>query len=346
MRRLLLLICLGALIPSQASASPWTVPRDELSLSLGYDFQIARQEFTPDGTFQNYPLQGRFTGSSLSLSGRYGFTSRFEGAFRVTFQQLSYTSVPYLPSLEPGDDVRDARSKILSFSSNSVGIGDLMLTGRYNIHRSWWLATFETQAKIPTGYPNPTGTTVTLGDAQMDLQPSLLLGAYISQTATFARLDAGYNLRLGGPGHQATGGIKLGQFLGESLIVFAGVSGAYTLFQGSTLPTDNFIASNPDKPPVDFGPEDFTQQPLSLDRTFARLEAGTILRFRTLEFQLGYSYAFAGTNIPALHTISLASVVTIPDATQETPEPTPEPEEDEEILETSAPPREILLISY
>lgn len=339
----LLVITLGVLTPTCAWASPWTVPRDELSLSLGYDFQIANQEYTPAGTYQSFPLGGEFTGSTLSVSGRYGFTSRFEGAFRVNFQQLSYTSAPYLPELPADPTVRDARAQIVNFSSNSVGVGDLVLAGRYNFHRSWWLATFEAQAKLPTGYAAPTGTTVALGDAQMDLQPSLLLGAYISQTATFVRLDAGYNLRLGGPGHQATGGFKIGQFLGESLILFGGVSGAYTLFEGAALDTDNFIATNPDLSPTEFGPEDFIIQPLRLDRNLARLEAGGIVRFRGLEFQLGYSYVFAGSNIPALHTVSLASVITIPNATQEVPEASEE--EEEEVLETSSS-QELILARF
>lgn len=317
-----LCVSFGAL--ASAVASPWTLPKDELSLSLGYDFQFADHEYTPPvpgdagidaGNYQRFPLEGEFSQSTLTFSGRYGFTDRFEGAFSLDFKQVAFTSQPFLPALPASGELGDTRDEIVNFADTSVGAGDLRLAGRYNLHRSWWLATAEVQAKLPTGYEPPTGTTVARGDGQMDLTPSILLGVFIPQTSTFARADAGYNLRLGGPGHQAVGGVKVGQFLGDQVILFGGVSGAYTLFAGEPLEADNFVSRDPSIPARDFGPDDFVVQPLTLDKNFARVEAGLIFRLRQLEFQAGYNYVFAGENIPALHSFSLASVITIPDAT-------------------------------
>ncbi len=317
-------LCLVGGAAAPAHASPWTLPKDELSLSLGYDFQFASQEYTPvvpgdasitPGNRQSFPLEGEFSQSTLTFAGRYGFTDRFEGAFSLDFKQVAFTSQPYLAALPDGGTLEDTRDAITSFSDTSVGAGDLRLAGRYNLHRSWWLATAEVQAKLPTGYEEPTGTTVARGDGQMDLTPSILFGAFFAQTSTFARADAGYNLRLGGPGHQAVGGVKVGQFLGDQVIVFAGVSGAYTLFEGAALDADNFVTRDPSVPARDFGPDNFAVQPLTLDKNYARAEAGFIFRLRQLELQLGYNYMFAGQNIPALHSVSLASVITIPDAT-------------------------------
>ena len=317
-------LCVLFGVHATAVASPWTLPKDELSLSLGYDFQFADHEYTapivgeadiPAGNYQRFPLEGEFSQSTLTFAGRYGFTDKFEGAFALDFKQVAFTSQPYLAALPDTGGLAETRDEIVNFADTSVGAGDLRLAGRYNLHRSWWLATAEVQAKLPTGYEPPTGTTVARGDGLMDVTPAILLGVFVPQTSTFARADAGYNLRLGGPGHQALGGIKVGQFLGDQVILFGGISGAYTLFGGEPLEADNFIARDPSIPRRDFGPEDFIIQPLTLDKNFARVEAGFIFRLRQIEFQAGYNYVFAGQNIPALHSFSLASVITIPDAT-------------------------------
>jgi len=309
----------GIAFASPSMASPWTVPDDEFSLSLAYDFQFASQEYLRNSTRQNFPLEGEFASSNISLGGRYGFNDQLEGFFQLNFKQVSYASRSFLPELQPTagqPTVEETRAGIQDFSDSSVGAGDIFLGGRYNLHSGTLQVAVEGLAKLPTGYEDPTGTTVTRGDGQIDLQPSLLLGAYISPTASFARLDAGYNVRFGGPGHQATGALRVGQFIGESVILLAGVSGAYTIFEGRSVDGEsNFVATDPDIPYQEFGADDFEIRPLYLDRSFAKAEGGVIFRLRRLELQLAYSYVFWGENIPALHGLNVTSIASIPDAT-------------------------------
>lgn len=321
-----------------ASASPWTVPRDELVLSLSYDFQSASSEYTPTGVLQSFPLQGEFASSSVSLGGRYGFTDKFEGFFNLSFKQASYSSDPFLANLADDPNVEDTRDALLNFSDTAVGAGDLILGGRYNLYRKNLVMALEVKGKFPTNYDDPTGMNVTLGDGQMDLQPSYLLGVFIPQTYSFVRADVGYNARLGGPGHQAVGAFKLGQFIGQSVILFAGVDAAYTLFEGAAVEGEsNYVATSPEKSTREFGPDDFEIVPLRLDRDFARVDAGLIFRVRTLEFQVSYNRLVYGRNIPLLSGLNVSSVVALPDVTapveEEAAEPSEEGEEDEVIIE-------------
>lgn len=308
-------VCLLFLWSTPSFASPWTLPRDELSLTLAYDFQFATQEYLGGGKKQAYPLNGTFSSSTVMFDLRYGFTPKFEGEVKLAFKQASFTSDPLLVRLPDNQgSLQDTRAAIQNFSDTAVGLSDIYFYGRYNLHRSWWLATVEVQAKIPPGYDQPTGLNVTLGDGQIDLQPSLLLGAFLPQTLTFGRADLGYNLRLGGPGHQLVGGLKVGQFVGKSFIFFAGLSFVQTLFEGDTF-GDNFIVEDPSQTAVEIDAGTIRTVPLSLDRSFRRVEAGAIIRFQVLELQIGYSNIFSGDNIGALHSVNIASVVNIPNAT-------------------------------
>lgn len=157
-------------LSSQADASPWTLPKDELTLGFGYDFQFATSEHLNDGLKQDYPLNGKFNSSTLIIEGRYGFTDRLEGAMRVTAKQVSYISDPVLLTLpQDPEDIGQTRAQINDFSQSTFGPADVFLSGRYNLHRSWWLATVELSAKVPTIYSKPHGINVTLGDRQVDL---------------------------------------------------------------------------------------------------------------------------------------------------------------------------------
>ena len=172
------------LIPSAASASPWLVEPDELSLGLNYDFQYAQREFLPDGQAQVFPLNGAFSGNRFSLSGRYGISASFEAYTSLAFKQVSYMSDPVVLALpdEPTNQVA-VNESIIDFNDSIAGVGDLRLGARYqfaNLDGIFVMAS-DTELKLPTGYDKPSGTfeedtpapgniqdDVTLGDGQTE----------------------------------------------------------------------------------------------------------------------------------------------------------------------------------
>ncbi len=322
--RLCTLVAAVALISatsSVAEASPWTMPKDELLLTLGYDFQFAENEFLPDGTHQSFPLNGRFTSSTLRLGARYGFTSKFELAGDINFKAVNFVADSVIVGL-PDDQVGldQARSSVTNFASSELGAGDVHLTGRYNFLSGTVVLTNELGAKFPTGYAPPEGTfdeetgavadDVSLGDGQTDLQEALLFGFFIPGSRTFGRADVGFRLRFGAPGHQVFGGVKAGQYLGKQLVLFAGASGAYTVTEGDPI-GETFIATEDDlqADEVVVG-ENVVPVPLPLDKDWLSVEGGLIfIAMPGLELQAAYSQILLGTNIPAIHTVSAGTAI-------------------------------------
>ena len=336
--------------PAQAVASPWTLPEDDLVLSISYDFQTADQEFLPNGILQPYPLDGEFSASTLRFSGRYGFSRRFEGELTVNLKHVSYQSSPFLPALpDPGVDGEvdpvAARGAIQDFSGTALGPADIFLTGRYNLYRSLLMVTTEGSLKVPAGYAAPNPLNVTLGDGQIDYTQSLLLGTVLPSTGTFARLDVGARLRAGLPGHQAVGGLKVGQLFGERFIVFAGGDGAYTITEGGTRtdPGQPFV-EDPSLPFTQVGADDVKFRPFTLDKDWFRVEAGVIFRFGVLEVQVSYNRTLAGSNIAAIQGVTVSSLLLTSTAERDVAAPSEEgveqpvePEYIEEVIIEEVP---------
>ncbi|MGM0557474.1 MAG: hypothetical protein ACQEVA_13910 [Myxococcota bacterium] len=325
-----ILVVAISITPSLAWASPWTLPNDEFVLGLDYNLQIADEEFLQDGTLQQFPLEGQFESSSIRLNGRYGFTENFEGAFTATFKQVTYESDPLLLEI-PQDATRESiNDDILDFSRSNAGAGDLLLHGRYNFVRSAILITTETELKVPTGYEQPAGTfaegeepsastiedDVTLGDGQTDLTQSMLFGTYIPSSRTFMRLDLGYSVRFGSPGHQAVGLFSIGQFIGENVLIFASVDSAYTLFDGESIGT-SVITRSPEKQAGELTPDDLVDVPITLDRDVVKVEAGGIVSVRDIEVRVGYGQILWGRNIPRIQSFNLGLVYSIDNLTGE-----------------------------
>lgn len=324
----------GVVLANSAWASPWTLPDDELALRVGYDVQMASEEFLQDGTQQVYPLRGQFFSSTLYMDVRYGVTSDLEVAVRGSFRHSSYESDPLLLTLPDTGSVQDTRRSIRDVEDTAMGVGDFALAARYNIHRSWLLVTGELQAKIPTGYDRPSGLNVALGDGQVDVMPALLLGTYIDKTQSFLRADLGYNVRLGGPGHQAVFGVKAGQFVTQSFIVTLGMDVTKTLFDGEAY-GDSFVVRQPEVPFDEIEPDMVETIPLSLDRDAVRAEIGAIFRLKTVELVLGYSRVFSGRNTASLHSLNIGFATSIPSLTQEHSEVKSSSPDEEEPPENS-----------
>lgn len=319
-------LCTG--LTQSAQASPWTVPADEFVLAIDSNYQSADEEYLPDGTLQQFPLDGEFTSVNLGIGGRYGFTDRFEGAFRLNFKRVDYDSDPVVLGLpdDPNDQVA-VNEAIFDFSTSEAGASDAFFYGRYNFYSGSVMLTSETSLKLPTGYQQPEGTfeegqptpaaiedDVTLGDGQADLTQSLLMGLYLPPTRTFARFDVGYKHRFGSPGDQLVGGASIGQYLGDHWLVFIGGHGAYTLFEGDPI-GKSFITRTPGKPTNEFSASDVETIDISLDKDYLTVEGGVILALDQLEIRASYGRMVTGSNIPQIDSFSLGVVYAIPNLT-------------------------------
>lgn len=318
------------LVSQSAFASPWTVPKDKLLLSLSYDFAFAENEFLPSGHYQSYPLNGRFTSSTLRLGGRYGFTSKLELSADLTIKSVTYSADPIIPGLPDNAeqvDLPTARAAVRDFSNTLVGPADLYITGRYNFIKGLFAFADEVRLKLPTGYEKPSGTftadgqvddDLALGDGQTDLEDSLLFGVFIPPTRTFARADVGFRLRFGGPGHQAIGAVRVGQYVGQHIVLFAGSSGAYTVTEGDVIgktyisTVDHLQAKD-----VVIG-ENTVPVDLRLDKDWLQVEGGVLFIPREgLEMQASYSQIVLGSNIAAIQSVSVGTAIHFDDLTAE-----------------------------
>ena len=362
------------LLAVPAAASPWTLHRGEIALVAGYDYQFANQEFldrgTPDRPLplrQNFPLRGRYSASTLNLGVRAGFTDRLEFELQLPIKLVSYTSDPVilLPDAMPGPMTFDYYQRnIIDLGRSRQGIGDIWITGRYNLIR-WPVAlAIEGRLKTPTGYDGPAGTfgddpdseqdfvdnaatlvtpenvtdDVALGDGQVDLNLNVLLGASFP-SRTFIRLDAGYNLRFGA-GDQVLGSFKVGQAIGSRLLVYADVRFAYTVTEGPLIGI-SVAANDPNLPAADYvGTDNLRLRELRLERDAVDVSVGAILRINEKsEINLGYGRTVWGRNTAAVNAffigVGVRTDVALAAAESETSDEEPEVEEEytEEVYE-------------
>lgn len=375
-------ITLGALGMSvTAYASPWTLPQHEVVLSTSMSFSNASEEYLNDGARQIFPLNGQFRSTSLNLGLRYGITSNLELEVQSTFKQLSYEADSVILDLVPEDLTRDqARNAIIDFDSSRMGAGDLQAALRYNVWRGVVMVTPELSLKVPLGYDKPTGTftnidrylsgqdespivadDATLGDGQVDVQASLLLGTFFPWTRTFLRGDAGFRYRFDSPGNQFVANVKAGQFLSDRVVAFVGLRYAKTVTDGEVIGL-SFVDTNPSQPAEDYVfAGNVEARDLTLDRDFTVLEAGVIFPLDKIELQLGYEQLLTGQNVSRIQSFLFGVIVNWPDATrpkdaaptipedaiieeevivvpvEPAPEPEPEPEPEPRVAEPPGP---------
>ncbi len=294
-------------------------------------------------TERRYSLRGEYQGVSLFSSIRAGVVDRFEFEFTVPFRAVSYTADPVLllptavtPMCDNACAQAGARSNVINFSRGAVGLGDLLLSLRYAIIRapSPIVMAAEVRFKSPTGYALPEGTfgvnpqsqaeflamagtlvrpenvrdDVTLGDGQLDVTASILTGIGL-RSGTFFRLDAGFNARLGGAGHQVVGNFRAGQSIGRSFVVYGGANLQYSVTNGRVIGV-SVAAIDPLLPAREYGSMGPTYNLLlrevSLDRDAVDLAGGMIVRLTpTTELNLGYSRTVWGRNVSGTHSLSL-----------------------------------------
>ena len=331
-------VLVTAFVAFDAAASPWTLPEGRGVLWTGFSYQTANQEFLDSGGAQVFPLDGGYDATSFMLGGRIGITDRFEIEAMVPFSVVSYQADPVILLAAP-DTVTGTQDTLDFFQENVIelgrtraGVGDIRLAGRYRLLRGQFVATVELGAKIPAGYDGPAGTfgeqpqteeefladvgrfvrpgnvedDVTLGDGQVDLQASLLLG-YALRAGTFFRVNAGYRLRLAGAADQVIGLVRIGQSIGRRVLVYAGGRIAYSIQDGRRIGI-SVAAIDPTLPAEQYGGLDnLLLRELELKRNALDIGGGLILRLtEELEFNAGYDYTVWGRNTAAIHSASMS----------------------------------------
>lgn len=336
-RQLLTLAAALVFLPQLASASPWTLPKDQLIVWASADYQFARQEFLDDSRAQSFPLRGQLDASALTVGARIGLTDRLELEVSLPFKVVSYRADPVLLLPQPETSALSSldyyQQNIIDLSRTVTGVGDFRFTPRVRLFTAPVAVALEFAIKAPTGYRGPQGTfgerpasqeaflaevgrfvspenvqdDVTLGDAQLDFSPRLLLG-YALRSGTFFRGAIGYDLRLGGAGDQLYAELKAGQVLHPRLLVYAGVNLVYAVQTGRVIGV-SVAASDPDLPAVEYGGlENLRLRELTLDRDALDLSGGLIVRMTsTFEINLGAQRTLWGRNTSVVTGVSLSA---------------------------------------
>ena len=342
-----------------AHASPWTLRQRQVAFVAGYDYQWANREFIEDREARRFPLHGRYSASPFTLNTRFGLTDDLELELTVPIKFVSYVSDPVI--LLPGDGSPQSfdfyQENILDFSQSQAGVGDIWITGRYALLHDPLPIAVELRLKAPTGYDRPEGTfgsdpatiadfqaqvgsvvrpdnvsdDVTLGDGQVDLNLNCLMGASCP-SRTFMVIQAGYNLRLQGAGDQVLASLKVGQAIGQRLLVYAGGNFAYAVTQGDLIGV-SVAAIDPSLPAAEYqGLDNLLLREVRLERAAIDIQVGGIIRVTdSVEFNVGYGRTVWGRNTAASNAVflSLGVRIVVTAGVQEEPEPeVVEPEEE------------------
>lgn len=337
MRSFMLLVTLC--VSGSAGASPWVLPPGHLATELRFDYETASHEWLNAGGARSFPLDGSLQSTSLTLAGRYGLGPRLEVGLSAQVRRVVYQSDPVLFDPQPPGDPRDAldfhQDTVFDFSRDVAGLGDVRVSGRYQLFGGARVGTVGLTVKVPTGYDAPRGTfagqattveafgdekdavarpdnigdDVTLGEGQVDITPMLLFG-WATPTGTFVRADAGYALRLGGAGDQLVGGARLGQFIAGRVLLFVGADAAIAVEDGDPIGV-SVAAIDPELPANDYR-ESTNLEPRALrfDHDRMQLTGGLIVRAtRTAELHSSITRTVWGRNTSQLTTATLGFAV-------------------------------------
>jgi hypothetical protein len=260
---------------------------------------------------------------------RAGFTDRFELGLELPLKLVSYASDPVILLSTPltGEDAFDFYQRnVIDLSQTRQGVGDVWISGRYNLLRTAVAIALEGRIKLPAGYDGPQGTfgddpatiedfnanvaTVTspdnisddvaLGDGQIDMNVNALFGVSFP-SRTFMRLDTGYNLRVSA-GDQVLASFKVGQSIGSRVLVYADARLAYTVTRGPRIGV-SVAAIDPNVPAADYvGLNNLRLRELRLERDALDVTVGGIVRLNERsEINLGYSRTLWGRNTAAVN---------------------------------------------
>lgn len=325
----------GLAAPTPAAASPWTLRQGEVVLGAAFEFQFADGEFLDErGAEQPFPLRGAYRGATFNLAARFGLTDAFELELQLPFRLVAYRSDPVILLEQPPGSTAAAldfyQENVLDFSQLQAGTADLSLAARYRL----WLdrlgaLAIQLRFATPTGYDPPSGTfgdrptdqqdfvenvetfvrpenvtdDVTLGYGVVVLEPSVLLGLAFS-SGTFLRLDAGYQFRFGGGGDQLVGAFKVGQLLGDRVLLFAEARATWAVTEGRVIGI-SVAAEDPELPATAYGgTTNLVLRELTLDRDAVDVGGGALFKLTPgLEAFVGGSRTVWGRNTAAIASV-------------------------------------------
>ncbi|MEM9071551.1 MAG: hypothetical protein AAGE52_23795 [Myxococcota bacterium] len=361
-RALVALLLLGL---SSAASAQWTLPKNHFGVRLSSSYSSATHEwFGFDGQpkgLRRFPLRGRYERFDLTVDGRWGVTRRFELGVRVTTALASYRADPVILQGAPlsivgADDRLDYyQDNIIDVSGREAGLGDVYLSGTFNLVRRQFAASIRLAVKLPGGYRQPEGTfrggvtsaeelmaradelitpenafgTVTLGLGQVDLIASLPLG-YAARSRTFIVFEPSYALRLGGAGDQVRARLTLGQSIGHAFTLVASAYGEFTVVEGDVYGVS--LGANPPRTEAALFDEN---QPIffrevRLQQDAVRASGAAVLRLGSAEITFRYERTVWGRNTVQEQSFSIGIGTLFDGGTifgpPSTPEPEPEPE--------------------
>lgn len=277
---------------SQVFASPWTLPKDRLVITVTTGYSYADQEFINDhkGTQQRFPLRGRLKMYSFIIGGRYGLQDQWELEVSTSLKSLNYMAESF--ALPTGE--------ILQLNSSQTGLGDFNLTLTKQIIAKQWPLSFQISLKLPTGYDLPEPNQIALGSGQADITGIFQLGHMFS-SGTLIGLDGGAVLRVKGPGHQVKYGVKLAQRLKGRLFIFVAQTGYHSITEGEETGLFNKVIRNPKTSAKDFNLDDTYQLPFTLTQDLHQLELGFFLGTQSkVEYSSALIIPWAGRNAAQL----------------------------------------------
>lgn len=323
-------------IPAAASASPWVLREDQLVVSGRFDFQQADREFLKPGEVEPYSLNGRYRAATYETSVRLGLVDRLELQLHLPLKQVSYRADPVVLLPCPQQAEADAcfqqsQENVISLSRTTSGLADIRLGARYQFLKGPVAGALGLELKTPTGYERPAGTfgrepkdaqdfkenvatyvqpdnvqdDVTLGDGQLDLNAMVHWG-WSLPSRTYARLDTGYRLRMGGAADQVLADFQIGQQFGDRYLIKAGANFEYAVEEGEVIGI-SVAAEDPTLPAEDYvGTENLRLREIPLGYDRLRIHGGMLIRVtQTAELNLSYARVLWGRNTALTQTVSL-----------------------------------------
>lgn len=341
MQKLLSILSLGfiTLAGSEAFASPWVLERGDLAIFGRFDLGSADSEYLDAGSDKPFSLNGNFRITTFEVSTRMGVFKDFELQIDIPVKLLSYTADPVIlvPTEDP-DGFDYYQENIIDLNQTVLGVGDIRLAGRWQMFRSSLVGALEVRMKTPTGYDPPAGTfgrnprdtadflanlgtyvrpenvtdDVSLGDGQLDIGASILLG-WALPTKTFLRLDLGGDVRFQGAGDRLVGAFKVGQLLNDRILVVAGAGGEVAVQKGSVIGV-SVAAEDPTLPASEYGGlNNLVLREVRLDRDAVYVSGGVIFRVADgVETTLEYSQMVHGRNVAAIQNLSIGFGFRVP----------------------------------
>lgn len=314
------LLVLALALPATAAwASPWTLQRGQVVFQGRYDYESATEEFKDTrGDAEVFPLAGEYRASTYTFGARVGLTDALEVEVSLPIKLVTYSSDPVILLEDPSGDASQLdyyQENVIDLTRSRAGLGDLTLAGRYQLVGGRFAMALGVELRTPTGYDGPAGTfgdrpksredfvarvgelvrpenvtdDVTLGDGAFEIRPRVLVG-YAAASGTFARLDAGYDLRLGGAGDQLASGARVGQLLGKRVVVYGGADLELNVTDGDVIGV-SVAAVDPALPASEYGGvENLDLREVRLEKDRLSVPAGVLVRI-TPQIELNLAYA-------------------------------------------------------